>query len=75
LAWLVKRRLPVLEFLNGNRARTAATLLGSGLLLTAAIGTFAWPLHSSRDQEIFFQLSLAGAFLLIYAYALGRLER
>ncbi len=74
LAWLIKRRLPVLEFLAGDIARTAASLLGFGLLLTAAIGTLAWPLHSSQDQVIFFRLSLAGGFLLMYGYALGRLK-
>lgn len=73
LAWLIKRRLPVMEFLAGNIARTAAALLGFVLLLTAAIGTLAWPLHSVRDQVIFFRLSLSGGFLLMYEYALGRL--
>ena len=72
LAWLFKRRLPV-GFLTGDIARIAASMSGFGLLLTAAIGTLAWPLHSARDQEIFFWLSLSGGFLLVYEYALGRL--
>ncbi len=72
LAWLVKRRLPV-RFLAGDSARMVASLLGFGLLLTAAVVTLAWPLHSSRDQDIFFQLALSGGFLLMYEYALGRL--
>ncbi len=73
LAWLFKRRLPV-GFLIGDIARIAASLLGFGLLLTAAIGTLAWPLHSARDQEIFLRLSLGAGFLLVYEYALGRLR-
>ncbi|MHB8069731.1 MAG: hypothetical protein ACYDIC_17700 [Desulfobaccales bacterium] len=74
LAWFVKRQLPGLAMLAGRNARLVSTLLGYGLLLTAAIGTLAWPLHSSRDQAIFFWLSLAGGFLLIYQYALRRLK-
>ncbi len=70
LAWLFKRRLPV-AFLTGNIARIVASLSGFGLLLAAAIGTLAWPLHSARDQEIFFWLSISGGFLLVYEYALG----
>ncbi len=72
LAWLVKRQGP-LKFLAGDLARMVATLLGFGLLLTAVVGTLAWPLHSSRDQDIFFQLALGGGFLLMYEYALSRL--
>ncbi len=74
LAWLFKRRQSF-RFLASNIARIVASLLGFGLLLTAAIGTLSWPLHSSRDQDVFFQLSLGGGFLLVYEYALGRLEQ
>ena len=74
LAWTVKRFPLARSWLAGRNARITAALLGYGLLLTAAIGTLAWPLHSSRDQAIFLQLSLAGGFLLIYQYALRRLK-
>ncbi len=72
LAWLVKRLLR-LEFLAGEIARTTASLLGLGLLLSGAIGTLSWPLHSGRDQTICFHLFLGGGFLMMYEYALGRL--
>ncbi len=74
LAWAAKRLLPGRSILTGRSARLVSTLTGYGLLLTAAMGTLAWPLHSSRDQAVFFWLSLAGGFLLIYQYALRRLK-
>ncbi len=74
LAWTAKRHLPALARFAGRSARLVASLLGYGLLFTALIGTLAWPLHSSRDQAIFFWLSLAAGFLLIYQYALRRLK-
>lgn len=80
VGWLAVRKLPALAS-DGTRAVTF--LVGSGLLLVAAIGRLGWSIQTiagvsppeNLDQGIFLILSLCGTFLLIYNFVVGWLAR
>jgi TRAP-type C4-dicarboxylate transport system permease small subunit len=78
-ARLATRKVPAL---CRGWIRVAAFLLGSGLLLVAAVGRLGWELQSWRGQSdaeildlnIFVGLSLVGTFLVVFEYLAGRLD-
>ena len=79
-ATLARSRWPTLA---DSLTHAVVFLLGSGLLLVAAIGRLGWGIQTwggdspaeRLDQRVFLVLSLLGTFLLVFEFFLGKSQR
>jgi|SRR3990172_10357439 len=79
-AWAVAFLLVRFRLCVSDTSRLVVFLLGTGILLVAAIGRLGWSIQTiggataqeTLDQSIFFYSSLLGTFLLVLGYFVDR---
>jgi lipid-A-disaccharide synthase-like uncharacterized protein len=82
---MVVGRAAVLKFprLASQPVRTAVFLIGTGMLLVAAIGRLGWSIQTmdsnsgpeNLDAAIFWCLSVLGTVLLVFDFAVGQYSK